>query len=127
MANSLRRLKPDQALFFSPCGLMSILNPIIQSFMRSVISLWHHVAKNPKTERQKEVTYKQEKGYHPWRVKNNYGRRERVENTFYRFKTSFGRQFLSRDENNRENELTIECHLLNKMFKIGKPISVLTS
>ena len=30
------------------------------------------------------------KGYHAWRVKNNYGRREKVENTFFRFKTSSG-------------------------------------
>lgn len=80
-------------------------------------------SKKRKTERQKEVAYQQEKGYHPWRIKNNYGRRERVENTFYRFKTSFGSQFLSRDEDNMKNELTIKCHLLNKMFEIGRPIS----
>ena len=80
-------------------------------------------AKKPKTERQKAVAYQQERGYHPWRVKTNYGRRERVENTFYRFKTSFGSQFLSRDEDNMKNELTIKCHLLNKMFEIGMPIS----
>ena len=75
------------------------------------------------TERQKALSYQQEKGYHPWRVKNTYGRRERVENTFYRFKTSFGSQFLSRDEGNMKNELTIKCHLLNRMFKIGRPIA----
>ena len=79
--------------------------------------------KKPKTDRQKAVAYQQERGYHAWRVKNNYGQRERVENTFYRFKTSFGSQFLSRDEANMKNELTIKCHLLNKMFEIGRPIS----
>jgi transposase len=84
-------------------------------------------AKALKTERQKEATYLQERGYNPWRVKNNYGRRERVENTFYRFKTSFGSQFLSRDEDNMKNELTIKCHLLNKMFEIGRPISMRVS
>lgn len=84
-------------------------------------------SKKPKTERQEEVAYQQKRGYNPWRVKNNYGRRERVENTFYRFKTSFGSQFLSRDENNMKNELTIKCHLLNKMFEIGKPVSARNS
>lgn len=84
-------------------------------------------AKKPKTERHREVAYQQEKGYQPWRVKNNYGRRERVENTFFRFKTFFGSQFLSRDEDNMKNELTIKCHLLNKMFEIGRPISVRSS
>ena len=84
-------------------------------------------AKKAKTERQKEVAYQQERGYHPRRVKNNYGKRERVENTFYRLKTSFGSQFLSRHEDNMKNELTIKCHLLNKMFEIGRPISVRNS
>jgi transposase len=84
-------------------------------------------AKELKTERHQAVSYLQEKGYNAWRVKNNYGRRERVENTFYRFKTSFGSQFLSRDEDNMKNELTIKCHLLNKMFDIGRPISMRVS
>jgi hypothetical protein len=47
-----------------------------------------------------------------------------VENTFFRFKNAFGSKFLSRDEDNMENEMTIKCQLLNKMFEIGKPISV---
>ncbi len=76
------------------------------------------------TERRQTVAYKCEKGYDAWRVKNNYGRREKVENTFFRFKTSFGSKFLSRDDKNMKNELTIKCQLLNKMFEIGKPISI---
>jgi len=58
-----------------------------------------------------------------WRVKNNYGRREKVENTFFRFKNTFGSKFLSRNDKNMKNELSIKCQLLNKMFEIGKPIS----
>ena len=81
-------------------------------------------AKELLTERQEAAAYQQEKGYQAWRVKNKYGRRERVENTFYRYKTSFGSHFLSRDEENMKNELTIKCHLLNQMFKKGKPISM---
>ena len=82
------------------------------------------VAKKAKTERQQSAAYQQTKGYHAWRNKNNYGRRELVENTFFRFKGSFGSKFLSRDEDNMKNEMTIKCQLLNKMFEIGKPISV---
>ncbi|CAM9611257.1 unnamed protein product, partial [Choristocarpus tenellus] len=52
-----------------------------------------------KTERQHSATYQQNKGYHSWRNKNKYGRRESVENTF-RFKNSFGSKFLSRNEDN---------------------------
>ena len=83
--------------------------------------------KKLKTERKRAISYQQENGYHAWRNKTKYGRREKVENTFYRFKTSFGSQFLSRDEENMKNELIIKCHLLNKMFQIVKPISVRAS
>lgn len=79
---------------------------------------------NSLTERDEAVQYQQKKGYQAWRVKNNYGRREKVENTFFRFKTNFGSQFLSRSCSNMKNEMTIKCQLLNKMFQIGKPISM---
>jgi len=46
------------------------------------------VAKKAKTERQQSAAYQQTKGYHAWRNKNKYGRRELVENTFFRFKGS---------------------------------------
>jgi transposase len=84
----------------------------------------HLVARKAKTERQRSALYQETKGYHAWRNKNKYGRRELVENTFFRFKNSFGSKFLSRDDNNMKNEMSIKCQLLNKMFEIGKPISV---
>ena len=84
----------------------------------------HLVSKKAKTERQRNATYQQTRGYHAWRNKNQYGRREAAENTFFRFKNSFGSKFLSRDEHNMKNEMTIKCQLLNKMFEFGKPISV---
>ena len=82
------------------------------------------VAKKAKTERQHSATYQQNKGYYAWRNKNKYGRRESVENTIFRFKNSFGSKFLSRNEDNMKNEMTIKCQLLNKMFEIGKPKSM---
>ena len=84
----------------------------------------HLVAKKAKTERQQSAAYQQNKGYHAWRNKNKYGRRELVENTFFRFKTAFGSKFLSREDDNMKNEMIIKCQLLNKMFEIGKPISM---
>ena len=81
------------------------------------------VAKKAKTERQQSAAYQQKKGYHAWRNKNKYGGSELVENTFFRFKGAFGSRFLSRDDDNMKNEMTIKCQLLNQMFKIGKPIS----
>lgn len=80
--------------------------------------------KRLKTERDKTVQYQKDKGYQAWRVKNNYGRQEKVENTFFRFKTNFGSQFLSRSDTNMTNEMIIKCQLLNKMFQIGKSVSM---
>lgn len=84
----------------------------------------HLVSHKAKTERQQSAAYQQTNGYHAWRNKNKYGRRELVENTFFRFKNSFGSKFLSRDEDNMKNEMTIKCQLLNKMLEVGKPISM---
>ena len=84
----------------------------------------HIAARKAKTERQQSAEYQQKKGYHAWRSKNKYGRRELAENAFFRFKGSFGSKFLSRGDDNMKNEMTIKCQLLNKMFEIGKPISV---
>lgn len=77
-----------------------------------------------KTVREEVVDYQQTKGYQAWRVKNKYGRRERVENTFFRFKKSFGSEFLSRSDKNMNQEMVIKCQLLNRMLEIGKPTSV---
>lgn len=84
----------------------------------------HLAVRKAKTERQQSAEYQQTKGYHAWRSKNKYGRRELAENAFFRFKGSFGSKFLSRGDDNMKNEMTIKCQLLNKMFQIGKPFSV---
>ncbi|MFK7973513.1 MAG: transposase [Rickettsiaceae bacterium] len=47
----------------------------------------HLVAKRAKTERHYNTAYQRTKGYHAWRNKNQYGGRESVENTFFRFKS----------------------------------------
>jgi hypothetical protein len=80
--------------------------------------------KTSSLERNKTVQYIKEKGLAAWKYKNDYGRRNRVENTFYRIKTIFGRQFMSRAWKNQEAETNIICHLLNKMTSLGMPSSV---
>lgn len=79
--------------------------------------------KSATNTRNRAIEYINNKGYQAWRVKNNYGRREIVENTMFRFKTIFGSKFMSRDDNARKTENRIKCQLLNRMFEIGKPIS----
>jgi len=67
-----------------------------------------------------------EKGYWAWYYKNNFGRRNKVENTFYRLKTIFGRKLHSRTLPNQDTESLLSCYLLNKMTNLGMPKSVKT-
>jgi len=73
------------------------------------------------TWRNETINYIQEKGKHAWEHHNNYGRRNRVENTFYRLKTIFNRQLISRTWKNQEAESRLICELLNQMTILGMP------
>ena len=79
--------------------------------------------KNGASERNLTISYIKEKGIYAWKTKNNYGRRNRVKNTFYRLKTIFGRQFSSRTWDNQEAESKLICNLLNKMTALGMPVT----
>jgi transposase len=78
---------------------------------------------NP-TLRDQTIDYIKKKGYWAWYHKNDYGRRNKVENTFYRLKTIFGRKLHSKDWNNQQAEAHLICCLLNKMTQAGMPKSV---
>ena len=78
-------------------------------------------SKKVNAKRHETIRYIQEKGKYAWESKNNYGRRNRVENTFYRLKTIFNRQLISRTWKNQEAESKLICDLLNKMTSLGMP------
>lgn len=80
--------------------------------------------KEASPQRNTIVTYIKEKGLHAWKAKHNFGRRNRVENTFFRLKTLFGRSFFSRTWANQEKEFHLLCYLLNQMTFLGMPKSV---
>ncbi|KIE04207.1 hypothetical protein NF27_JA00030, partial [Candidatus Jidaibacter acanthamoeba] len=82
-------------------------------------------AKNAKAEhRSNTINYIKEKGYHAWRNKNKYGRREIVENTIYRYKTIIGAKLKSRKWDNQDAETLLGCYMLNRMTTLGMPKSV---
>ncbi len=95
------------------------INPVIPPPSQAVVDN----ATNPST-RDKAVKYIQEKGYWAWYYKNDVGRRNRVENTFYRLKTIFGRKLHSRTIPNQDVESQFLCTMLNKMTELGMPKSV---
>lgn len=76
------------------------------------------------TVREQTVQYIKDKGYWAWHYKNDFGRRNRVENTFYRLKTIFGRKLFSRNPQNQDAESHLICHLLNQMTELGMPKTV---
>lgn len=78
---------------------------------------------NPST-RDQAVKYIKEKGYWAWYYKNDFGRRNKVENTFYRLKTIFGRKLSSRILPNQDAESHLLCCMLNQMTQLGMPQSV---
>lgn len=76
--------------------------------------------------RDKAVKYIREKGYWAWFYKNDFGRRNKIENTFYRLKTIFGRKLSSRTLQNQDAESHLLCCMLNNMTSLGMPKSVKT-
>lgn len=71
--------------------------------------------------RQKHVNYIEEKGVYAWQNKNKYGRRSKVENTFFRYKEIIGRKLRSRKWSNQEAETHLGCCILNMVTKLGMP------
>ena len=79
------------------------------------------------TLKDQAIAYIEKKGYYAWQNKNQYGRRARVENTFYRYKTIISRSLKSRLWENQDAETHLGCCLLNQMTKLGMPHSVKVS
>ena len=78
------------------------------------------------SKKDKAVKHIKEEGYWPWYYKNNFGRRNKVENIFYRLKTIFGRKLQCRVLPNQDAESHLLCYMLNKMTNHGMPKSVKT-
>jgi len=97
------------------------INPFIPPPSQAVV----RSETNP-SARDQAVKYIKEKGYWAWYYKNDFGRRNKVENTFYRLKTIFGRKLSARTLPNQDAESHLFCWMLNKMTSLGMPKSVKT-
>ena len=97
--------------------------PIIPPDENAIISKANH------PERNEAVKFIQDHGDNEearklWKQNSGYYQRNGVENTFFRYKTIFGEKLKSRVLANQKTEGMLRCHLLNKMTKMGMPISV---
>ena len=61
-----------------------------------------------------------EEGIHSWRRESGYYQQSRVENTFFRYKTTLGKKLRSRREDNRHVETVIGCDILNQFLELGR-------
>ncbi|OJW52763.1 MAG: hypothetical protein BGO67_04750 [Alphaproteobacteria bacterium 41-28] len=96
-------------------SIKPLIPPLINVIISSVVD---------PTLKDQTIDYIQKKGYWAWYNKNNFGRRNKVENAFYRLKTIAWRKLLSRSLLNQNAETHLICCLLNKMTDLGMPWSI---
>lgn len=59
-----------------------------------------------------------------WQRRSGYGRRSLVETATYRYKTLIGRRLHARTLSNQQTEAKIGCSVINRMTRLGMPVSV---
>ena len=72
------------------------------------------------TQRDRHVQKIIDDGIYTWRRESGYYRQSRVENTFYRYKTTIGKRLRARTEEGREVEAKIACKVLNRFMELGR-------
>ena len=72
-------------------------------------------------QRNKAVNFIDEHSRSRWKREVGYHQRSIVENTFSRWKTIFGENIQSKNENAQQVEVTIKSEILNKMTSLGMP------
>ena len=72
------------------------------------------------TQRDMHVHRIRTDGVYEWRRESGYYQQSKVENTFYRYKTTIGRKLRARTEEGREVEATISCKILNRFLELGR-------
>jgi hypothetical protein len=94
-------------------------------FPPQVSAARHKPTNEGKRLRNHAVARVREWGLKKWKIKNNYHRRSMAETSFLRLKKIFGASASSRKFDNQVVELTLRCHILNKMNQLGMPNSVM--
>jgi hypothetical protein len=62
-------------------------------------------------------------GRRQWKKESGYHEQARVENTFFRYKTTIGPELRARHPQAQEAEAIIACNVLNRMIGLGRPES----
>jgi hypothetical protein len=73
--------------------------------------------------RDRTIMRVREIGRRQWKKESGYHRQARVENTFFRYKTTIGPVLRARHPQAQEAEVIIACNVLNRMMGLGRPES----
>ena len=62
-------------------------------------------------------------GRRRWKKRSGYHRQARVENAFFRYKSSIGDRLRARQSKAQDAEAFVACNILNRMTELGRPAS----
>lgn len=86
--------------------------------------IWlHGNRKTPPHPRDENLRKIRLVGRAEWKRQIGYHRRSLAETTMFRLKTAFGGKVSSRKMNRQQNELMVQCLVLNRMIQVAKPDS----
>ena len=77
------------------------------------------------SQRNKTIKGIKKLGSKNWRISSRYSARALIENSMFRYKTSFGDKPQARSLENQKTETALKCCILNKFYELGKPNSYL--
>ena len=76
------------------------------------------------TQRNAHVAAIAKHGRMGWQRRSGYNRRSLVETGVYRYKNVIGRRLRARTLPNQRTEAKIGCNVLNRMARLGMPVSI---
>ena len=75
------------------------------------------------TQRDQHIRMIQNKGRMGWQKAVGYGRRSLGETAMFRYKTIIGRRLRARTLPSQKTEARAACAVLNRMTRLGRPMS----
>ncbi len=82
-----------------------------------------YTAETKPTQRDRHLQRLAKKGRMGWQKAVGYGKRSLVETAFYRYKVLIGRSLRARTLSAQKVEARIACQVINRMTRLGMPIS----
>jgi hypothetical protein len=75
------------------------------------------------TQRDRHIQTIAQRGRLGWQRATGYGRRSLVETAMFRYKTLIGRRLRARSLSGQKAEARMACAVINRMTRLGRPIS----